>query len=92
MSTNEVMTMVEKLKEWEAIVEEATAEAESIKDAIKAEMTMQGVSELKAGRYTVRYTDVTSHRVDTAALKKSAPQIYDLYSKVSIYKKFTVVV
>ena len=50
MSTNEMISKIEALKEWEALAAEAAAEIESLKDAIKAEMTARGVEELQAGQ------------------------------------------
>ena len=43
MSTVELSTIIEKLKEWEAIQSEAAAEVEALKDQIKAEMNSRGV-------------------------------------------------
>ena len=43
MSTVELSTIIEKLKEWEAIQAEAAAEVEALKDQIKAEMNSRGV-------------------------------------------------
>ena len=47
MSTVELSTIIEKLKEWEAIQAEAAAEVEALKDQIKAEMNSRGVEELE---------------------------------------------
>ena len=38
MSRNELITKIEALQEWEAIMEEAKAEAEALRDIIKNEM------------------------------------------------------
>ena len=38
MSTKEIINKIEALTEWEAIIEEAKAEAEALRDSIKAEM------------------------------------------------------
>ena len=37
MSRNELITKIEALQEWEAIMEEAKAEAEALRDIIKNE-------------------------------------------------------
>ena len=49
MSRNELIAKIEALQEWEAIMEEARAEAEALRDSIKAEMLEQGTEELEAG-------------------------------------------
>jgi len=52
MSTNELTEKIRTLRELQALIEEAQAEAEGIKDAIKAHM---GASEeLRAGEYKGR--------------------------------------
>ena len=43
MSTIEIVSKIEALKEWEAMAEEATAEIEALKDTIKKEMDGRGV-------------------------------------------------
>ena len=41
MSKNEIISKIEALNEWEALMEEAKAEAEALRDSIKAEMMAQ---------------------------------------------------
>lgn len=36
MSRNELVAKIEALNEWEAVIEEAKAEADALRDAIKA--------------------------------------------------------
>ena len=49
MSTNELTEKIRTLRELQALIEEAQAEAEGIKDAIKAHMGDS--EELRAGEY-----------------------------------------
>lgn len=49
MSRNELIAKIEALNEWERLIAEAQAEAEAIKDSIKAEMLEQETEELEAG-------------------------------------------
>lgn len=90
MSTIELSTIIEKLKEWEAIQAEAAAEVESLKDQIKAEMTSRGVDELEAGQYIARFTTVLSNRFDTTAFKKMFPQEYKDFTKQVTSRRFTI--
>ena len=46
MSSKELTSKIEALREWESVIEEAQAEAEALRDAIKHEMTMRDVEEL----------------------------------------------
>ena len=41
MSQNEIVAKIEQLKEWEAILEEAQAEAEALRDSIKQQMLLR---------------------------------------------------
>lgn len=90
MSTIEIVSKIEALKEWEALAAEAAAEIESLKDAIKAEMTARGVEELQAGQYIARYTEVISNRFDSTAFKKVMPDVYKAYTKPVTSRRFTV--
>ena len=69
MSKNELVAKIEALNEWEAVIEEAKAEAEAIRDSIKAEMMERDTEEMTAGKYIVRWTSVLS----TANCIRSTP-------------------
>ena len=90
MSTNEIVSKIEALKEWEALAADAAAEIEALKDAIKAEMTARGVEELQAGQYIARYTEVISNRFDSTAFKKVMPDVYKAYTKPVTSRRFSV--
>ena len=90
MSVNEIETKVAALQEWEAIAEEARAEAEALRDQIKAEMLERDTQELEAGRFIVRWTSVLSSRFDTTAFKKEHAEMYRQYTRQSSSRRFTV--
>ena len=81
MSRNELITKIEALNEWEAVIEEAKAEAEAIRDSIKAEMLELDTEEMQAGQYIVRWTSILSNRFDTTAFKKAHSELYKAYTK-----------
>ena len=56
MSTIEITSKIEALKELEALIEEAKAEAETLRDEIKTEMLNRNTEEMEAGQYIVRWT------------------------------------
>ena len=88
MSITELESKCRELRQLQALIEEAQAEAETIKNAIKAAM---GDSEaLRAGEYTVRWTVVKSSRLDTSALRKAAPELYEKYTRSVETKRFSV--
>ena len=90
MSANEMITKIEKLKEWEALLSEAQAEVDSLKDDIKREMDSRNTEELEAGQYIVRYTTVLTQRFDSTAFKKALPEVYKGYLKQSTSRRFTI--
>ncbi len=45
MSKQEITSKVEHIKTLQAMIDEMTAEMESVKDEVKAEMTAQGVED-----------------------------------------------
>lgn len=60
MSTNQIMSKIEALLEWEKIMEEAKAEADALRDEIKQEMVNRNTEERTAGQYIIRWTSVLS--------------------------------
>ena len=81
---------VEALNEWEAVIEEAKAEAEAIRDSIKQEMLERETEELTAGQYIVRWTSVLTNRFDTTAFKKTYGDLYKAFTKQSASRRFTI--
>ena len=68
MSTNELEMKCRELRQLQNLIEEAQAEAEAIKDAIKAHM---GDAEaVQAGEYKITWKSVKTARIDTTALKR----------------------
>ena len=90
MSTTEITTKIEALKELEALIEEAKAEAEALRDDIKSEMLKRDTEELEAGQYIVRWTSVLSQRFDTTAFKKIMPEVYKDYVKQVSSRRFSI--
>ena len=90
MSTIEITSKIEALKDLESLIEEAKAEAETLRDEIKAEMLNRDTEELNAGQYIVRYTTVLSNRFDSTAFKKVLPDIYKAYTKQVSSRRFTI--
>ena len=90
MSANEMVTRIRELKELEAFIAQAQAEAEAIKDSIKATMTEQNTEEITVDVYKVRYTTVTSERIDTTALKKALPDLAKQFTKTSSARRFSI--
>ena len=90
MSTIEIQAQIEALRSLEELIEEAKAEAETLRDTIKQEMLNRDTEELSAGQYIVRWTSVLSQRFDTTAFKKVMPEVYKAYTKQVSSKRFTI--
>lgn len=90
MSTTEITTKIESIKTLQAMIDELTAEMESVKDEIKAEMMAQGVDEMAVSCFKVRYKEVKTSRFDSTAFKKTHADLYEQYTKQTTSKRFTI--
>lgn len=90
MSMNEMESKIRELRQLQALIDEATAEAEAIKDTIKSSMTAQGTDELRAGEYNVTWKAVTSSRLDSKALKAALPDVVERFTKTTTSRRFCV--
>ena len=88
MSTRELESKIRELRELQALIEEAQAEAEGIRDAIKA--TMGDSEEIRAGEYRVTWKRVETARIDTKALKAAAPDLVARFTKTTTTRRFCV--
>ena len=88
MTTKELEAKVRDLRGLLSLIEEAQAEAEVIKDELKA--IMGNADTLQAGEYKVTYKAVTSSRVDTTALKKAMPDIVKAFTKETVTRRFCI--
>ena len=88
MSINEMESKCRELRQLQALIEEAQAEAETIKDAIKA--AMGDSDSVQAGEYKITYKAVTTARIDTAALKKALPDLAAQFTKTTTARRFCV--
>lgn len=88
MSANEIESKVRELRQLQALIEEAQAEAEGIKDTIKA--AMGDSEELRAGEYRITWKPVQSARLDTAALRKALPDVAERFTRTTTTRRFCV--
>ena len=88
MSMNEIESKVKELRQLQALIEEATAEAETIKDAIKA--VMGDSEELRAGEYKITWKAVRASRLDSKALKAALPEVVERFTKTTTTRRFCV--
>ena len=90
MSIQEIDVKVKELRELQAMVEEATAQIEAIKDSIKLKMVDEGTEVLQGNGWEATWHTVTSSRLDSKALKTAAPELYQRFTKTTSTTRFTL--
>ena len=88
MSINELEAKARELRQLQALIDEAQAEAEGIKDQIKA--AMGDHEAMQAGEYKITYRTVKTARIDTTALKKALPDVAQAFSRETTVRRFCV--
>lgn len=68
-------------------------ELEAMNDSIKADILfiMGDAETMTEGAAKATFKTVTSSRLDSSAIKKELPEVFQQYSKETSYKRFTVV-
>ena len=92
MATNEIISKLNELSELRRMADELNAEIEAIQDAIKAHMTEADTDTITACAFKVTWKAVTSTRIDTTALRKDLPEIWQEYGKTTTTRRFSVAV
>jgi len=90
MTNEEMIRKVEELNEWEALMEEAKANAEAIRDELKAEMLKEETEEKDLGKYIIRWTSVLSNRFDTTSFKRDYGELYKAFTKQVASRRFSI--
>ena len=90
MTINDIETKIRKMQEWEQLAADAKAEADALRDEIKAEMLTNKTEEMTAGRFIVRWTSVLSNRFDSTAFKKHYADLYKAFTKQTASRRFSI--
>ena len=90
MSTYELDNQVNSLREIQTTIERLTAEAEAIKDSIKAEMVNRGEETLTGNGWKASWKVIESSRLDSKALKAQAPEVYARFTISTRTSRFTI--
>ena len=88
MSIHEIETKARELRQLQQLIEEAQAEAEAIRDQIKAHMGDS--EELRAGEYKITWKSGPSSRLDSKPLKAAAPELVERFTKTTTARRFCV--
>jgi predicted phage-related endonuclease len=90
MSGIEMSSKVQELRELRRMADELQAEIDSLTDVIKGEMNARNIDTLSGADWKVTWKEVTSSRLDTAALKKALPDVAAAFTKSSVSRRFIV--
>ena len=90
MSTNEINTTAKDLLSVRSMIAELEAEAEALTDKLKAAMVDQGTEVLQGDGWKATWKNVTSSRLDTAALKKALPDVAAQYTRTTTTTRFVL--
>lgn len=88
MSENDIIRKVKLLREMQRMAEDAQAEAEALKDEIKA--YMGDSEELRPGECRITWKAVESSRVDVKALEKAMPEVVQAFTRKTKSRRFCV--
>ena len=88
MSINDLDTKVTTLRELQAEIERLTAEAEAVKDELKAEMIERGSDVLGGTGWKASWKVIESSRIDTKALKVQMPDVAARFTVTSRTSRF----
>lgn len=90
MATNELISKLNDLAQLRRLADDLDAEITAIQDEIKAHMAAAQTDTLTAGAFRVVWKSVTSTRIDTAALRRELPEVWQEYGKTTTTKRFTI--
>ena len=90
MSTQEISSKVQELRELSRMREELDAEITAIQDVLKAQMDAQGVDSLTGSDYKITWKRVTSSRLDGKAFKAAMPEIAQRFTMETTVRRFCV--
>ncbi len=82
---------VKIIKTWEEKIAELSQMKEEKVNQIKELMEKEQLSELQAGTFTIRLSEVVRNNFNTSAFKKKYLELYNAFIKQSTYKKFSIV-
>ena len=90
MSTIEMTVTARTYREIQAEIKELEAQADALKQAMIRELDTQGIEELAAGEYTIRWSLYESNRLDSTKLKADHGDLYAAYTKRTTSTRFQV--
>ena len=90
MSPHDIIAKLHDLAELRCMADDINAEIEALQDVIKAHMEETATDTINAGQYKVTWKPVTSTRIDTTALRKDLPEVWQEYGKTTTTRRFNI--
>ncbi len=90
MTNRQLDNRVKKIQALEAQIKELEAQADALRDEIKADLSDKGEDEHNTGAFIIRWKEIISNRLDSKALKASLPDVFAMYTTQSSSRRFTV--
>lgn len=90
MSNETIAAKAAELFDIRREIEELNAVKAALEDELKLAMAERGAEEMTAGAHRLSWKVVTSTRIDTAALKRTLPEIAARFTKESRACRFTI--
>ena len=87
-ANNDIISKVQELMELRRMAEELQTEIDALQEAVKSFMGSEET--MIAGAFKVSYKNISSSRLDSAALKRDLPNVAALYTKQTTTRRFTV--
>lgn len=90
MSMNELNAKAREYFDIQAMIAELEAEAEAIKDVMKAAMVEAGQEEINGAGWRATWHNTTTNRFDTTGFKKAHADLYKAFTKTTTGTRFTL--
>ena len=90
MTDRQLKNRLQRLQALEQQIKTLEATADDLRAEIKATTEDRQTDELQVTGFIVRWKEVLSRRLDSTALKKALPDVWQTYSKETCSKRFTV--
>lgn len=90
MGERAIDNRIKKLREIERQQADLQAQAEKIREEIKAEMKANGKSEIHTPNAIIRLKEVITNRFDSKSFKQDHKKLYKAYTKPQTSIRFTI--
>ena len=90
MTPNELTNTIRSLKEMKLLEQRITEKIKTLEDQIKLHMADTDMFTLTGDDYSISWYEVSSSRLDIAAIKRDLPDIAAQYTHASVTRRFIV--